>query len=133
METQKWINTTFVAASSLRNNYYETRIPENLVRSGVRLGEELSQRLYQLFWPEGALAPARAIGVRSTMTTTAPYPAPDIAAAVARGLATARDRSDPDLDANHSAQKYAGMARDFRISAWEHLAQGDLTQASNKS
>ena len=83
-ETQKWLNTAFVAASSLQNNYYETRMPENLVRSGLRLGEELSQRLYQLFWPEGALAPARTIGVRSTMATTMPYPAPDIAAAVAR-------------------------------------------------
>ena len=77
-ETQKWLNTAFVAASSLQNNYYETRMPENMVRSGLRLGEELSQRLYQLFWPEGALAPARTIGVRSTMTTTTPYPAPDI-------------------------------------------------------
>ena len=53
-ETQKWINTAFVAASGLQNNYYETRMPENMVRSGLRLGEELSQRLYQLFWPEGA-------------------------------------------------------------------------------
>ena len=52
-ETQKWINTAFVAASSLQNNYYETRMPENMIRSGLRLGEELSQRLYQLFWPEG--------------------------------------------------------------------------------
>ena len=82
-ETRKWINTTFVAASSLQNNYYETRMPEDLVRSDLRLGEELSQRLYQLFWPEGALAPARTIAVGSTMATT-PYPAPDIAAAVAR-------------------------------------------------
>ena len=132
-ETQKWLNTAFVAASSLQNNYYETRMPENLVRSGVRLGEELSQRLYQLFWPEGALAPARTIGVMSTMATTTPYPAPDIAAAVARGLATASDRPQPDLDGNRSAQKYAGMARDFRVSAWEHLNKGDLAQASNKA
>ena len=28
METRKWINTGFVAASSLQNNYYETRMPE---------------------------------------------------------------------------------------------------------
>ena len=67
------------------------------------------------------------------MTTTTPYPAPDIAAAVARGLAIARDRPDPDLDGYRSAQKYAGMAQDFRASAWEHLDKGDLPQASNKA
>ena len=67
------------------------------------------------------------------MATTTPYPAPDIAAAVARGLAAARDRPQPDLDGNRSAQKYAGMARDFRVSTWEHLNKGDLPQASNKA
>ena len=56
-ETRKWIDTAFVAASSLRNNYYDTRMPENMVRSGLRLGEELSQRLYELFWPGGLPAP----------------------------------------------------------------------------
>ena len=65
-------------------------------------------------------------------TTTAPYPTADIAAAVDRGRAATNDGPDPDLDANRSAQKYAGMARDFRVSAWEHLAQGDLPKASNK-
>ena len=67
------------------------------------------------------------------MATTTPYPAPDIAAAVARGLATARDRPDPDLDANRTAQRYAGMAREFRVSAWERLEQGDMDQASKKA
>ena len=65
-------------------------------------------------------------------TATAPYPAPDIAAAVARGLVAANDQSNPDLDAGCSPQKYAGMAQDFRASAWEHLDKGDLPQASNK-
>ncbi len=64
---------------------------------------------------------------------TASYPAPDIAAAVARALAAARDRPQPRLDAYRSAQKYAGMAQDFRASAWEHLDKGDLPQASNKA
>ena len=63
-------------------------------------------------------------------TATAPYPDPVIAAAVARGLAAARDRPQPILDANRTAQKYAGMAQDFRDKAWEHLEQGDLAQAS---
>ena len=79
------------------------------------------------------------------MTMTTPYSAPDIAAAVARGQATAADGPYPALDAGltsayevalwlHStAQKYAGMAQDFRASAWEHLEQGDLPQASDKA
>ena len=64
---------------------------------------------------------------------TATYPAPDIAAAIARALAAARDRPQPHLDAYRTAQKYAGMAQDFRAKAWEHLDQGDLAQASNKA
>ena len=69
----------------------------------------------------------------ATANATALYPTPDIAAAVARALATARDRPQPHLDAYRSAQKYAGMAQDFRASAWEHLDKGDLPQASNKA
>ena len=67
------------------------------------------------------------------MTITTPYHASEITAAVARGLATAHDWPDPDLDGSRSAQKYAGMAQDFRAKAWEHFAQGDLPQASNKA
>ena len=64
---------------------------------------------------------------------TAPYPTPDIDAAIARALAAARDRPNPVFDAGCSAQKYAGMAQNFRASAWEHLDKGDLAQASNKA
>ena len=67
------------------------------------------------------------------MITTTPYTAPDTNAAVARALAAARDRPQPRLDARRTAQKYAGMAQDFRASAWEHLDKGDLAQASNKA
>ena len=69
----------------------------------------------------------------TTANPTAPYPEPDTAAAVASGLAAANDRPNPELDASCSAQKYAGMAQDFRASAWEHLDKGDLPQASNKA
>ena len=69
----------------------------------------------------------------TTATATASYPAPDITTAVARGLATARDRPQPGPDAYRTAQKYAGMAQDFRDKAWVHLEQGDLPQASNKA
>ena len=72
------------------------------------------------------------------MTTTAtapiaPYPAAEVAAAVARGLAAANDRPRPALDAIRTPQKYAALARNFRDSAWEHLEKDDLPQASNKA
>ena len=69
----------------------------------------------------------------TTATASAPYPTPDIDAAVARALAAARDRPNPVFDAGCSPQKYAGMAQNFRASAWEHLDKGDLAQASNKA
>ena len=69
----------------------------------------------------------------ATAHATASYPAPDIADAVARALAAARDRPQPRLDRYRTAQKYAGMAQDFRAGAWEHLDKGDLPQASNKA
>ena len=69
----------------------------------------------------------------TTATATAFYPTPDIDAAIARALAAVRDRPDPEFDAGCSPQKYAGMARNFRASAWEHLDKGDLAQASNKA
>ena len=64
-------------------------------------------------------------------TATVPYPAPDIDAAIARALAAANDRPDPEFDDDCSPQKYAGIAQDFRASAWDHLDKGDLAQASN--
>ena len=69
----------------------------------------------------------------ATAIATARYSEQDTAAAVASALVDVRDRPDPDLDAYRSAQKYAGMAQEFRAGAWEHLAQGDLPQASNKA
>ena len=64
---------------------------------------------------------------------TTPYPAADVAAAVARGLAAARDLPQPAADAGRTPEKYARLARDFRISARWHLNRGDLPQASNKA
>ena len=64
---------------------------------------------------------------------TTPYPAADVAAAVARALAAARDRPSPVKDAGRTPEKYARLAQDFRASAWRHLAEGDLPQASNKA
>ena len=69
----------------------------------------------------------------ATAMATAQYPEQDAAAAVARALVAVRDRPDPDLDVYRTAQKYAGMAQEFRAGAWEHLDKGDLPQASNKA
>ena len=67
------------------------------------------------------------------MTTPAPYPAAAVAAAVARGLAAANDRPRPAADATRTPQTYAALARNFRDSAWQHLQNDDLPQASNKA
>ena len=70
------------------------------------------------------------------MTTTvapAPYPPAAVAAAVARGLAAANDRPDPVADATRTPRKYAALAQHFRNSAWRHLDENDLPQASNKA
>ena len=69
----------------------------------------------------------------ATAIATAQYPEQDAAAAIASTLVAVRDRPDPDLDGDRSAQKYAGMAQEFRAGTWEHLRQGDLPQASNKA
>ena len=62
-----------------------------------------------------------------------PYPFPDIAAAIARGLHHANDLPQPGEDAARSSLKYPGMSQDFRTGAWHHLDDGDLPQASNRA
>ena len=69
----------------------------------------------------------------ATAMAAAQYHEQEITAAVARGLATARDRPQPAEDASCSPHKYAGMSRNFRASAWKHLDENDLAQASNKA
>ena len=39
----------------------------------------------------------------------------------------------PPLDAIRTPQKYAALAKGFRDSAWRHLDENDLPQASNKA
>jgi len=69
----------------------------------------------------------------TTAIATAQYSEREVAPAIARVLVATRDRPDQDLDVYRSAQKYAGMAQEFRAGAWEHLDKGDLPQASNKA
>ncbi len=58
-ETRSWISAIFVTARGLHSNFYENELPENTVRGGLILCEDLSRRLYELFWPEGAAADGR--------------------------------------------------------------------------
>ena len=69
----------------------------------------------------------------ATANAAARHSEQDAAAAIASTLVAVRDWPDPGPDGSRTAQKYAGMAQDFRAKAWEHLAQGDLPQASNKA
>ena len=48
------INDSFRVARNLHTNFYENEMPESFVRGGIISCEELSRRLYELFWPEGA-------------------------------------------------------------------------------
>lgn len=67
------------------------------------------------------------------MSTPLTFADSDIAGAVTRGLAAARDPAQPS-DAGRTAEKYAQLGQDFRASAWKHLlGDGDLPQASNKA
>ena len=66
-------------------------------------------------------------------TTTTTYQPDDVAAAIARALAAANDRPNPELDDYRTAQKYTTLGQSFRSSAWKHLDDGDLPQASNKA
>ena len=50
--TQAWINNAFRNARSLHTNFYEDEESKEEVVAGVSLCEELSDRLYELFWPE---------------------------------------------------------------------------------
>ena len=53
-ETQEWISNAFSVARVLHSNFYEDESAAEEVAAGVALCEQLSARLYQLFWPEGA-------------------------------------------------------------------------------
>ena len=54
--TQEWISNAFRTARALHSNYYENEETAAEVASGIRLCEQLSDRLYQLFWSPGAAA-----------------------------------------------------------------------------
>ena len=49
--TQYWISNSFRFTRSLHSNFYKDRDTANEVLDGLILCEELSHRLYDLFWP----------------------------------------------------------------------------------
>ena len=53
-EIRRRINDSFQVARNLHTNFYENELPDTIVRDGLQTCEELSDRLYELFWPEGA-------------------------------------------------------------------------------
>ncbi len=50
--TAAWLNNSFSAVRILHSNFYENEMSENQVADGLQLCEQLSERLYELFWPE---------------------------------------------------------------------------------
>ena len=59
-DTQRWILNSFDVARIQHGNFYENRAHEDVVLAGLMLCEELSARLYSLFWREGAAIRRRA-------------------------------------------------------------------------
>ena len=55
-ELARWINNAFNTARYLHTNFYEDEASPKRVADGLYLCEQLSERLYQLFWPEGVAA-----------------------------------------------------------------------------
>ena len=52
--TRRRINDSFQVARNMHTTFYENELPDTIVRDGLQTCEELSRRLYELFWPEGA-------------------------------------------------------------------------------
>lgn len=54
IETRGWLNNAFNNARALHSNSFLDEESYSEVADGIALCEQLSARLYQLFWPEGA-------------------------------------------------------------------------------
>ena len=50
--TAAWLNIAFDTARALHSNFYEDEKSTNEVADGLQLSEQLSERIYELFWPE---------------------------------------------------------------------------------
>ena len=56
--TARQLITAFATASQLHANFYENELSEYYIIKELMECEELSERLFALFWPDGAPAPA---------------------------------------------------------------------------
>ena len=52
-QTPDWIRISFMAARGLHTNFYEDEVPADDVRAGLAQCEQLSEKLYELFYPAG--------------------------------------------------------------------------------
>ena len=59
LEMAAWINNSFRSARGLHANFYENEESSQEVEQGLQLSEELSERLYQLFWARPAVGVTR--------------------------------------------------------------------------
>ena len=66
--TQAWINNAFSRARSLHTNFYEDEEAQPEVEAGLALCEELSNRLYELFWARSCYRGIRARYRGATMS-----------------------------------------------------------------
>ena len=52
IDTANWLRNSFGVARTLHSNFYEDEADDGDVTAGLLLCEELSDRLYELFWPD---------------------------------------------------------------------------------
>ncbi len=52
IDTANWLRNSFGVARTLHSNFYEDEADAGDVTAGLLLCEELSDRLYELFWPD---------------------------------------------------------------------------------
>ena len=55
-ETARWIGNIFLVASKLHSNFYEDELNADYVLGALIECEQLMERLYALFWPDGSAA-----------------------------------------------------------------------------
>ena len=64
LEASNLINNAFRTARALHSNYYEDEETAAEIADGLALCEELSGRLYELFWPEGGAMQGGIMGAK---------------------------------------------------------------------
>ena len=55
LDTARQIGEAFLIAGKLHINFYEDDLPDDIVLDGLMKCEEMTERLYALFWPDWAV------------------------------------------------------------------------------